>query len=120
MKYTELTDAMQETASYTAFLYAGAIQSAANWSAMKDRTNLFDDWDGHRGFVRACAEYAHAIRNALDARADEEDAWPGVMEYEILEPLGEWLLTEHEYPPAVPIVTVEFMTRFLAWVKKYE
>jgi hypothetical protein len=40
------------------------------------------------------------------------------MEYELLEPLGEWLLTEHETPPAVQTVTVEFMLRFLAWVNK--
>jgi hypothetical protein len=116
MKYTELTDAMQEIANYTAFLYAGAIQSERHTKAVRNRDNPFDDWNGHTGFVWACAEYANAIRNALDARADEEDSWPGVMEYELLEPLGEWLLTEHEYPPAVPIVTVEFMTRFLAWV----
>jgi hypothetical protein len=115
MKYTELTDAMQEIANYTAFLYAGAIQCSASLAAALDRANLMDDWNGHTGFVWACAEYAHAIRNALDARADEEDSWPGVMEYELLEPLGEWLLT-HETPPSVETVTAEFMTRFLKWV----
>lgn len=105
-----------ETACYTAFLYAGAIQCQANRTAVIDRTNLFDDWNGHTGFVWACAEYANGIRKALDSREDEEDAWPGVMEYELLEPLGEWLLTAHETPPSVETVTAEFMTRFLKWV----
>lgn len=105
-----------ETASYTAFLYAGAIQCAANRTAVKDRTNLFDDWNGHTGFVWACTEYAKAIQSALNAREDEEDSWPGVMEYELLEPLGEWLLTAHETPPSVETVTAEFMERFLKWV----
>jgi hypothetical protein len=104
-----------ETASYTAFLYAGAIQSAANRAAVVDRSNLFDDWNGHTGFVWACAEYAEAIQKALDEREDKEDAWPGVLEYEVLEPFGEWLLTEHETPPSIETVTTEFMTRFLAW-----
>jgi len=105
-----------ETASYTAFLYAGAILCRANRTAEADRTNLFDDWNGHTGFVWACAEYADAIQTALDERTDKEDAWPGVMEYELLEPLGEWLLTAHETPPTVETVTAEFMERFLKWV----
>lgn len=106
----------QEIACTTAFLYAGAIQSEANQTAMVDRTNLFDDWNGHTGFVWACTEYAEAIQAALNTREDEEDVWPGVMEYELLEPLGEWLLT-HEYPPSVKEVAAEFMARFLAWIE---
>ena len=106
----------QEIACMTAFLYAGAIQSEANQNAMIDRSNPFDDWGGHTGFVWVCAEYAEAIQAALNTREDEEDVWPGVMEYELLEPLGEWLLT-HETPPEVAIVAAEFMARFLKWIE---
>lgn len=107
---------LRELCSYTAFLYAGAIQCAANRTAVLDRTNLFDDWNGHTGFVWHCSEYANAIQDWLDARPEEYDLYPGVLEYEVIEPLGEWLLTAHEYPPEVDAVLDEFRTRFIGWV----
>jgi len=105
----------QELATITAFLYAGALQHPT--LGIKPDIGLdLDNWGGHIGFVGCCTEYADAIQKALNEREDEEDVWPGVIEYELLEPLGEWLLT-HETPPEVAIVAAEFMARFLTWIK---
>lgn len=112
MKYDE-----RELCSFAAFLYAGALQCPRNREAMReDNINLFDDWDGHTGFVWACAEYAEHIQAWLQLNMEIYDTWPGVLEYEILEPLGEWLLTAHEYPPEAVAVLDEFKARFIPWV----
>jgi hypothetical protein len=77
-----------------------------------------DDWNGHTGFVWACAEYANAIQEWINESYQVNPDHPGVMEYEILEPLGEWLLTAHEYPPETDAVLAEFKARFITWVNQ--
>lgn len=105
----------REIAMYTAFLYAGALQHPTLGTKPDVGLDL-DDWDGHVGFVGCCTLYAGAIQAALNEREDEEDSWPGLIEYELIEPMGEWLLT-HETPPNVETVATEFMARFLEWIK---
>lgn len=105
----------QELATITAFLYAGALQHPTLGTKPDIGLDL-DHWGGHIGFVGCCTEYAKAIQDALNKREDEEDVWPGVIEYELIEPLGEWLL-ERETVPHAETVAAEFLTRFLKWIK---
>jgi hypothetical protein len=103
-----------EASCFTAFLYAGALQHPT--LGQKGQGVDLDHWEGHTGFVWACAEYAEAIQAMLETRTYEDDSWPGVLEYELLEPLGQWLLEQPEQP-SVHAVAAEFMARFLAWIK---
>ena len=53
------------------------------------------------GFVHYCEAYAKAIEEWLDEPEQADDVYPGVLEYEVIEPMGEWLLQNEE------ILTVE-------------
>lgn len=98
-------------ASITAFLYAGAVQSPQNRIA---DDNPFENWEGHLGFVYYAEGYANAIVEWLDKRfeTNPDDIYPGVLEYEVIEPMGEWLLRNEDVLP-VDAVLAEF-------VKEYE
>jgi len=69
----------------TAFLYAGALTP-------DQETDKFDDWGGHNGFVQTCTEYAEAIETWLGQPERDDDNHPGVLAYEVIEPLGAWLI----------------------------
>jgi hypothetical protein len=104
------------TASITAFLYAGALQHPTKGVTLGHGAD-FDDWEGHRGFVHYCESYAEAINQWLDTRPD--DSHPGVMLYELIEPMGEWLIGL-DCPLDAAEVLEKFQTEYLAWIDKDE
>jgi hypothetical protein len=113
-----MTDKFTQTdvasiAEITAFLYAGALQHptlGANGKGM-----CLDSWSGHTGFVGHCTEYAIAIDAWLTTRSDD---FPGVLAYELIEPMGEWLLEKFHYPPPVADVLEYFKVEFIAWIER--
>lgn len=98
-------DAMS-IAEITAFMYAGAIQSRHNGLD-------FEHWEGHTGFVTYCTMYAAAIDEWLDTREDESH--PGVMLYELIEPMGEWLI-QLNVPIEADDALDYFKEKFLEWI----
>lgn len=101
-------------AEITAFLYAGALQHPA--LGQKGAGLSLENWGGHTGFVAYCATYAAEIDEWLDTREDE--IHPGVMLYELIEPMGEWLLEMGKVPPEDGMVLEHFKTEFLHWINK--
>jgi hypothetical protein len=99
-------------AEITAFLYAGAIQHPTLGNS-GDGMNL-DSWSGHTGFVGHCTRYAIAIDHWLTTQGD---FYPGVLAYELIEPMGEWLIENFHYPPDVDKVMGYFKIEYLAWVQ---
>jgi hypothetical protein len=99
-------------AEITAFLYAGALQHPS--LGQKGAGLCLDNCSGHTGFVAYCATYAAEIDAWLDTREDE--VHPGVMLYELIEPLGEWLLETKSRPPEDGVVLEHFKAEFLRWI----
>lgn len=101
----------------TAFLFAGALQKDRELSAVSGNPDLglWDDWGGHIGFAQTCYDYAQAIEKWLETRND--DNHPGVLAYEIIEPLGEWLIVHEAQHPDTAAVLAEFQKRYLAWIE---
>lgn len=97
-------------AEITAFLYAGAVQHPTLGSTMR-----MDNWSGHVGFVGHCTDYAIAIDAWL---ATQTDNYPGVLAYELIEPMGEWLIEKFNRPPDVADVLDYFKIEFLAWLER--
>jgi hypothetical protein len=102
-------------AEIVAFLYAGAIQHPTLGN--KGQGMDLDNWSGHSGFVGHCTDYAVAIDRWLTNR---EDDFPGVFAYELIEPMGEWLIENFHRPPEVDTVMEYFKVEFLAWIGKDE
>jgi hypothetical protein len=108
----------RDIAITTAFLYAGALQKDREIFAVSTDENLdlWDDWQGHTGFVHACTEYAQAIESWLVQPDRADDNYPGVLAYEIIDGLGAWLIV-HESPlPDTGAVLQEFQRRYLEWI----
>ncbi|WP_141691025.1 hypothetical protein, partial [Brochothrix thermosphacta] len=99
-------------AELTAFMYAGALQHPA--LGQKGSGVCLDHWGGHTGFVSHCTTYAAEIDEWLDTREDE--VHPGVMLYELIEPMGEWLLEMKNGPPENGVVLEYFKVEYLAWI----
>jgi hypothetical protein len=104
----------ENIAEITAFMYAGALQHPS--LGQKGQGLCLDIWSGHTGFVAYCATYAAEINEWLDTRQDE--VHPGVMLYELIEPMGEWLLEMRKGPPKDGVVLEHFKTEFLHWINK--
>ena len=102
---------IENIAEITAFLYAGAIQHPTLGNTGKGM-NL-ESWSGHCGFVQHCSNYAIAIDEWLNNRSDN---FPGVMAYELIEPMGEWLIEKFHYPPSADEVLEYFKIEFLSWI----
>ena len=112
MTKTYTLNSAVDIAEITAFLYAGAIQHPS-LGQQGDGIDL-DDWGGHTGFVNYCATYATQIHDWLETRQDA--VHPGVMVYELIEPMGEWLL-EHKTVPLKPDkVLHHFKIEFINWL----
>jgi hypothetical protein len=99
----------RDIAHTTAFLYAGALTP-------DQETDKFDAWGGHTGFVHACTDYAQAIESWLVQPDRADDNYPGVLAYEIIEALGEWLIAR-DAPLDTGAVLQEFQRRYLEWIK---
>ena len=76
---------MYSHAQILAFLYAGALTP-------DQKTDKFDDHGGHVGFVAKFEPLARQIADHLNLPQFAEVEHPGVVEYEIIEPLGKWIL----------------------------
>jgi hypothetical protein len=100
-----------DTAEMSAFLYAGALQHPTR-GLVKGKGADFEHWGGHTSFVTWCAIYADLIGQWLDARCDSH---PGVMLYEVIEPMGEWLIGLDEPLDAVEALE-RFKTEYLNWI----
>jgi hypothetical protein len=119
---TTMSNLNRDIAITTAFLYAGALQHADKLenASLKDRgiaLDLWDDWGGHTGFVHACTDYAQAIESWLVQPDRADDNHPGVLVYELIEPLGAWLIDPASNRPDTAIVLQEFQRRYLEWIK---
>jgi hypothetical protein len=101
-----------EVAQITAFLYAGALQHPTLGTTGAGL--CLDRWEGHTGFVTYCALYAGAINDWLHTR---DDIMPGVLEYELIEPLGEWLLESCRACLETAEVLGRFKAQYLAWIE---
>jgi hypothetical protein len=108
-----MTESIMSVAEITAFLYAGAIQHPTLGSNGKGM--CLDNWSGHTGFVGHCTYYAIAIDQWL---ATQSDDYPGVLAYELIEPMGEWLIEKFHNPPDVADVLEYFKTEYLAWIER--
>jgi hypothetical protein len=111
----------RDIAITTAFLYAGALQHADKLenASLKDRgiaIDLWDDWGGHTGFVHTCSDYAQAIESWLVQPDRADDNHPGVYAYEVIEPLGAWLIEPTSNHPDTGAVLQEFQRRYLEWI----
>lgn len=93
-------------AVFTAFLFVGGTQSK-KFDA--------DKWHGQIGFAQECAPHGAAIAAALDKVPDKWD-YPGVLEYEIVEPLGEWIATREGYTEPRD-TAARFLRHFREWVR---
>jgi hypothetical protein len=100
----------RDIAITTAFLYAGALTP-------DQETDKFDAWGGHTGFVHACTDYAQAIESWLVQPDRADDNHPGVLVYELIEPLGAWLIDPASNHPDTGAVLQEFQKRYLEWIK---
>jgi hypothetical protein len=99
----------RDIAITTAFLYAGALTP-------DQETDKFDAWGGHTGFVHACTDYAQAIESWLVQPDRADDNHPGVLVYELIEPLGAWLIDPASNHPDTGAVLQEFQRRYLEWI----
>lgn len=101
---------------YTAFIYAGALLS----QALRNNPQLLEAWGGHSGFVWYASSYAHVIAQWLDERAPTgTEDWPGVIQYELFEPMGEWLVQLSPQPSA-DTVLAHFEIEYISWIAKGE
>lgn len=113
---TSVSTVQRSAAAYAAFIYAGALQSDA--LKHSDDGSLMDAWGGHSGFVWEVTYYADRIAQWLDQRLDAYcDQWHGVIEYELMEPLGEWLVAMGE-PPGDDEVLKQFEHEYTVWIAR--
>ena len=105
-------------ASILAFLYAGAVDEEDKLRRkVKPIPALFEGWEGRRGFVYYAEPLAQSIADYLN-EVDDEDSevfHPGVAEYEVIEPLGGWLLTN---PTESDKAFDKFKADYKAWLTK--
>jgi hypothetical protein len=101
-------------AALTAFMYAGALEHPIK--GLKHGAD-FENWEGHTGFVFYCGEYAIAIEQWLTTPERIDDEHDGVMLYELIEPMGEWLIGQ-DGPLDTDVVLQHFKTEYLAWINK--
>jgi len=97
-----------DTAVFTTFLTQGATAAGID----------VDPYGGHIGLVEALAEHARAISKVLRSLPYPDDGYPGVLAYEIIEPIGAWLAedgTRMGYPQNTAL---EFERRYFEWVNK--
>lgn len=81
---------MYSHAQILAFLYAGALTP-------DQETDKFEDHEGHRGFVANCEPLARRIADHLNSPDFADVLHDGVVEYEVVEPLGKWILDNPEH-----------------------
>jgi len=112
VKKTYTLDDVQSISEMVAFMYAGALQHPTLGTKKGIGLDL-DSWNGHTGFVGHCTAYAVEINDWLNTRDDD---FPGVLAYELIEQVGEWLLEEFIYPPDSAKVMVHFMEKYLKWI----
>lgn len=98
-----------DTAIFTAFMLAGATGAASHH---------FERYSGQIGFAHELVPHARAIaealHKALDRNADAQ--FPGVLEYELVEPLGRWIVESAEYiePRAT---AARFLRSYRDWIR---
>lgn len=95
-----------DIAHTTAFLYAGALSDS------NGKIDL-DVWSGHTGFVSHCAMYAEKIENWVTEQQEQD--FPGVYAYELIEPFGQWLV-EDCTDRSTEAVLAEFQKRYAEWM----
>lgn len=106
-----------ERAITAAYLYSGfeeaqrrpgiSLEQYASWS---------DNCGGNIGIVEAIAEFAFDIEEILDTTPIYFSAdYPGVLAYEVIEPLGAWLL-EQASPPSDEEFRQHFHAEMSTWL----
>ena len=104
----------RDTAGFAAFLYAGAVQADRDAERANISIEGFERWNGHIGFVTSIVDHARAIAKVFGKIVREEHCFPGVLEYELIEPLGGRILLDRSITPehAAEIFAIEYH----AWV----
>ena len=109
-------------ASATAFLYAGAIERDYALRRANKGTpdeNRFENWEGHTGFVFYAERIATAIIEWLDAQQTaHDDTYPGVIEYELIEPLGAQLIEYHDCNIDPALALHLFQDEYFSWIEE--
>jgi hypothetical protein len=105
-------------ASLTAFLYAGAV---ARDRELGPGDSLFELYQGRTGFVFYAERIAKSLVAFLQHPNRQADEYPGVLEYELIEPLGGWLIAnadvlvgDHIDLPAT--ATAYFSEQYIDWL----
>ena len=101
---------LRDAAQICAFLYAGALQHPTH---SKD----YGAWNGHTGFVYFAAECAELISEYLNQPERVNEIHPGVLYYEIIEPLGEWLIDQDSSLTGSNQVLERFIQIFHDWIR---
>lgn len=101
-------------ASTTAFLYAGAIERDRNLTSKGNFIERFENWEGHTGFVFYAERIATAIVKWL---AEQNDFYPGVIEYELIEPLGAQLVEYHDCNIDLALALHLFQDEYFSWIE---
>ncbi|MGJ8518349.1 hypothetical protein [Carnimonas bestiolae] len=78
-----------------AYLALGAMGSA-NVSAAKTALGTGED-----GFIQWVTQFADAI-DAIYRQPDVKSSWSGVWAYDVVEPLGKWIVDHHDICSAFP------------------
>ena len=99
----------RNTATFAAHLYAGAASVVG--------TDPFEPWGGHVGFTASILpDHARAIAKRFATIIEYLDppAVPGVLEYEVIEPLGRELVCDAAILPEEAADLFEL--RYRAWL----
>ena len=97
-----------DTAVFTAYLLQGAAQADVPHTA-------FDTYNGQIGFAFTVTAHARAIVEWLNARPfSAEEEWPGVLCYELVEPLGAYILSKRATPEEALEI---FVDQFEQWLR---
>ena len=93
-----------DTAVFTAFLFQGAVKARIDT----------DEFSGQIGLCLELAEHARAIAKCLP-RIPPEWGYPGVLAYDIIEPLGAWLAEDVTRMRSPAATAAECLRRYLEW-----
>ena len=109
-----MTAIERDTVTFSAFMFAGATRP-------NDAPELCERFGGQLGFACKLVPHVLAVVTVLSraySRRGFNPDYPGVLEYELLEPLGEWLIRESQHGFVQPRDTAaRFLRQFRQWVR---
>lgn len=105
-----------QAATHSVALIAMYLMNGYETEARSANSCELQQLSGHLAVADAIARIAQGIHEILETEAlPVGDGYPGVLEYEVIEPLGKWLHANSM--SALEQTLAEFARRFEAWVK---